>query len=69
VRIGELAVRGEKRAIPRQRLVQQLDSFPQILRANRAKTGIDNEVFGPAVEFECRDVYGRSFLDCILLAR
>src|SRR5205823_9509480 len=64
VRIGELAVRGEKRRIAYEGLVQQIDSILQILRAHRAKAGVENEVFGPAIEFECRDVCGGAFFDC-----
>ena len=44
VREGELALRGEEGGIARKSLVEQIDSFPQILRANRAKTGVENEV-------------------------
>src|SRR4029077_11747493 len=69
VRVSELAVGGEKGGIACKRLVQQIDSCPQILRANRAKTGVKNQVFGPAVELECGDVTGRAFLDRVLLAR
>ena len=69
VRIGELAVRGEKRRIAYEGLVQQIDSILQILRAHRAKAGVENEVFGPAIEFECRDVCGGAFFDCTFFGR
>ena len=61
-------LRGEEGGIARKRLIQQIDFFALILRANRAEAEIENEVLGPAVKFECRDVCGRAFLDGILLA-
>ena len=69
VRKGELTVRGEERGIARQRLVEQIDSLAQVLRADSTKAGVKNEVLRPAIKFKSGDVVRRALLDRTFLRR
>ncbi len=67
VRVNELDLSGKEGGIAHQRLIEQINSLPQVLRANRTKAGVENEVSCPTVEFEGADVRGRALLNRILL--